>query len=258
MNRAYLRRQILPFFAGRPIEEITREDVRAWFRGLHATPAAVNRSAPILSVIMQQAEAWGYRPENSNPCAGIRRYRQGRSERFLTPEEYRRLAVMLGRHEARRPLHVAAVRLLLLTGCRKSEILTLHWRSYREGRLYLPDSKTGPRTVWLCEAARGVLDGLPRSSGCVFPVAGLGTPWQWLDHFWRGVKEEAGLRDVRLHDARHSYASMALLGGESVRTVGRLLGHERASTTLKYAHLSDATVREAVETLSPVLSGRRT
>ena len=125
VNRAYLRRQILPFFAGRPIGEITREEVRAWFRGLHATPAAANRSAPILSVIMQQAEVWGYRPENSNPCAGIRRYRQGRPERFLTPEEYRRLAAVLGRHEASRPLHVAAVRLLLLTGCRKSEILTL-------------------------------------------------------------------------------------------------------------------------------------
>ena len=182
VNRVYLRRQILPFFAGRPIGEITREDVQAWFRGLHATPAAANRSAPILSVIMQQAEAWGYRPENSNPCAGIRRYRQGRSERFLTPEEYRRLAEVLGRHEARRPLHVAAVRLLLLTGCRKSEILTLQWRSYREGRLYLPDSKTGPRTVWLCEAARGVLRqsapvlrvGLPgRRSAHPVAVAGL-------------------------------------------------------------------------------------
>ena len=143
VNRAYLRRQILPFFAGRPIGEITREDVRARFRGLHATPAAAYHSAPILSVIMQQAEVWGYRPENSNPCAGIRRYRQGRSERFLTPEEYRRLAAVLSRHEARRPLHVAAVRLLLLTGCRKSEILTLQWSSYREGRLYLPDRKTG-------------------------------------------------------------------------------------------------------------------
>ena len=258
VNRAYLRRQIMPFFAGRPIGEITREDVRAWFHGLHATPAAENRSAPILSVIMQQAEVWRYRPENSNPCAGIRRYRQGRSERFLTPEEYRRLAAVLGRHEADRPLYVAALRLLLLTGCRKSEILTLQWRSYREGRLHLPDSKVGPRTVWLCEAARDVLDRLPRSSGSVFPVAGLRTPWQWLDFFWHGVREEAGLRDVRLHDTRHSYASMALLGGVSVRTVGRLLGHERASTTLKYAHLSDATVREAVETLSPVLSGRRT
>ena len=257
VNRDYLRRQILPFFAGRSIGEITREDVRAWFRSLNATPAAANRSAPVLSVIMRQAEAWGYRPENSNPCAGIRRYRQGRSERFLTPEEYRRLAEVLGRHEASRPLHVAALRLLLLTGCRKSEILTLQWRSYRDGRIYLPDSKVGPRTVWLCGAVRDVLDSLPKSSEFVFPVSGSRTPWQWLDHFWRGVREEAGLRDVRLHDTRHSYASMALLCGESVRTVGRLLGHENAATTLKYAHLSDATVRDAVETLSPLLSGRQ-
>ena len=257
VNRVYLRRQILPFFAGRPIGDITRQDVRVWFRGLHATPAAANRSAPILSVIMRQAEVWGYRPENSNPCTGIRRHRQGRSERFLTPEEYRRLAGVLERYEASRPLHVAALRLLLLTGCRKSEILTLQWRSYREGRLYLPDSKTGPRTVWLCEAARDVLDHLPRSSGFIFPVTDRRTPRLRLDYFWNGVREEAGLQDVRLHDTRHSYASMALLCGESVRTVGHLLGHEKASTTLKYAHLSDATVREAVETLSPVLSGKR-
>ena len=164
VNRIYLRRQILPFFEERFIGAITRQDVQDWFRSLHATPAAANRSAPILSVIMQQAEAWGYRPENSNPCRGIRRYRQARSERFLSPEEYRRLARVLDRHEADRPFHAAAVRLLLLTGCRKSEILTLEWRFYREGKLYLPDSKTGPRTVWLCAAARDVLTRLPRST----------------------------------------------------------------------------------------------
>ena len=85
VNRTYLRCQILPSFEGRPIGAITREEVRKWFRSLHATPAAANRSAPILSVVMRQAEAWGYRSENSNPCKGIRRYRQGRSERFLSP-----------------------------------------------------------------------------------------------------------------------------------------------------------------------------
>ena len=144
VNRTYLRCQILPFFEGRPIEAITREEVRKWFRSLHAKPAAANRSAPILSVVMQQAEAWGYRPENSNPCKGIRRYRQGRSERFLSPEEYRRLGRVLVEREADYPMHVAAVRLLLLTGCRKSEILTLEWRFYRDGNLHLPDSKIGP------------------------------------------------------------------------------------------------------------------
>ena len=257
VNRIYLRRQILPYFKGRSIATIARRDVQAWFRSLHATPGAANRSAPILSVIMQKAESWGYRPENSNPCRGIRRYRQPRSERFLSPEEFRRLAVVLDRHEVDRPLHAAAIRLLLPTGCRKSEILTVQWRFYREGKLHLPDSKTGPRTVWLCAAARDVLDLLPRSSRWVFPAEGLGVPWNWLDPFWKKFRAEAGLDDVRLHDMRHSYASMAILSGETIPTVGRLLGHEQASTTLKYAHLSHTTVRDAVEDLAVVLSGKR-
>ena len=254
-NRRYLHDQLLPFFAGRPIAEIDREEVQRWFRSLHATPAAANRSAPVLSVIMQQAEAWGYRPDGGNPCKGIRRYRQKRSERFLSPEEYRRLGMVLDRHEARQPFRVAALRLLLLTGCRKSEIIGLEWRFYRDGRLYLADSKTGPRTVWLCAAAREVLDGLPRSSRFVFPIGGWSAPWGWLDGFWMQLRAEAGLEDVRLHDTRHSFASMALSSGETIRTVGRLLGHVNAATTLKYAHLSDATVRETVETLAPLLSG---
>ena len=254
-NRRYLHDQLLPFFAGRPIADITREEVQRWFRSLHATPAAANRSAPVLSVIMQQAEAWGYRPDGGNPCKGIRRYRQKRSERFLSPEEYRRLGMVLDRHEARQPFRVAALRLLLLTGCRKSEIIGLEWRFYRDGRLYLADSKTGPRTVWLCAAAREVLDGLPRSSRFVFPIGGWSAPWGWLDGFWMQLRAEAGLEDVRLHDTRHSFASMALSSGETIRTVGRLLGHVNAATTLKYAHLSDATVRETVETLAPLLSG---
>ena len=162
---------------------------------------------------------------------------------------------MLNDHETDEPLRVAALRLLLLTGCRKSEILTLEWRSYRDGNLHLPDSKTGPRTVWLCASARQVLDGLPRSGRWVFPVKSRCASREWLYRFWSDVREDAGLADVRIHDFRHSYASMALLSGESIRAVGRLLGHEWASTTLKYAHLSDASVREAVDALGPVLSG---
>ena len=257
VNRNYLRRQILPFFEGRPIAAIAREDVQRWFRSLHATPAAANRSAPILSVIMQQAEAWGYRPENSNPCKDVRRYRQGRCERFLSPKEYRRLGRVLDDREAVRPFHVAAVRLIALTGCRKSEILTLEWRFYRDGNLHLADGKTGPRTVWLCRAARDILDRLPRRARFVFPMRSRRTAREWLNSFWSRARKEAGIADVRLHDLRHSYASMALLNGESIRAVGRLLGHEKPSTTLKYAHLSDASVREAVDTLAPVLAGDR-
>ena len=252
VNRIYLHRQILPFFAGRMISAITRQDVAAWFRSLHATPAAANRSAPILSVIMQKAESWGYRPENSNPCVGIRRYRETRRERFLLPEEYRNLAAVLARHQSRHPLHTAAVRLLLLTGCRKSEIVLLKWADYREGKLFLHDSKTGPRTVWLAQAARDVLDSLPRKNRWVFSAT-KPKPFH-LDHFWRQIRSEAGLNDVRLHDLRHSYASVALRNGETILTIGKLLGHGRATTTLRYTHLDDGAVREAIDVVAPILS----
>ncbi|MCY4470367.1 MAG: tyrosine-type recombinase/integrase, partial [Thiotrichales bacterium] len=255
VNRGYLRNQILPWFRGRCVADIARADVQRWFASLHATPVAADRSAPILSVIMREAEVYGYRPEGSNPCVGIRRYRRKGRERFLSGAELRRLALTLERHEARRPLHVAFLRLLLLTGCRKSEIATLEWSSYREGRVFLPDSKTGPRTVWLSSPARSVLERLPRAGKWVFPSSRTDRPLNVhaLEAFWCKVRAEANLRDVRLHDTRHTYASIAIMQGETVVTTGRLLGHSAPETTLKYAHLSDASVREAADALGDIL-----
>ena len=257
VNRGYLRNQILPWFRGRKVADITRADVQRWFASLHATPVAADRSAPILSVIMREAEVYGYRPEGTNPCVGIRRYRRKGRERFLSDPELRRLALTLERHEARWPLHVAFLRLLLLTGCRKSEIATLEWSSYREGHLFLPDSKSGPRTVWLSSPARALLARLSRTGRWVFPSARTDKPLciDALDAFWGKVRAEAGLRDVRLHDTRHTYASIAIAHGETIATTGRLLGHGAPETTLKYAHLSDASVREAADALGGILGG---
>ena len=255
VNRNYLRNTILPRFRGRNIADITRQDVQRWFASLRATPVAADRSAPILSVIMRQAELYGYRPEGSNPCAGIRRYRRKGRERFLSEPELRRLALVLDGHEARHPRDVAFIRLLLLTGCRKSEIVTLGWSDYREGRLFLLDGKTGPRTVWLSSPARAVLDGLPREGKWVFPSPQRQGPVSApvFERFWSRVREEAEIADVRLHDLRHSYASIAVMQGESITTTGRLLGHNDPGTTLKYAHLSDRSVREAADALAGIL-----
>ena len=257
VNRNYYRNQILPWFQGRPIADITARDVKQWFTSLHETPVAADRSAPVLSVIMREAEVYGYRPEGTNPCVGIKRYRRQGRERFLTAAELRRLGEMLARHEDGRPQVVAIIRLLLLTGCRKGEIITLKWRYYREGKLFLPDSKSGPRTVWLSSAAREVLDGVPRSPVWVFPspqIDGCLTVAR-LDRAWQRMRVEAGLRDVRLHDLRHSYASMAIAQGETVLTIGRLLGHRDPATTLKYTHMSDIMVHEAADTVGVVLKG---
>ena len=257
VNQGYYRNQILPWFEGRPITDITATDVRRWFASLHQTPVAADRSAPILSVIMRQAEVYGYRPEGTNPCAGIRRYRRQGRERFLSAAEIRRLGEVLARHEADRPQFVAIVRLLLLTGCRKGEIVTLKWRDYREGKLFLRDSKVGPRTVWLSSAARAILDGLPREAPWIFPSPQTDSflSAQALGTVWHRVRAEADLRDVRLHDCRHTYASMALAQGETVLTIGRLLGHRDPATTLKYTHFADATAREAVDMVGAVLEG---
>ena len=255
VNRGYYRNQILPCFRGRQIAEITRGDVQEWFASLHATPFAADRSAPVLSVIMARAEDYGYRPEGSNPCKGIRRYRRQGRERFCSVEEVCRLGRVLQGHEARFPAYVAIFRLLLLTGCRSQEILSLRWTDYREGHLHLRDSKTGPRMVWLSSPARQILATLPRCSRWVFPSA---RSTRSLSHgvaseIWTRVRSDAGLEDVRLHDLRHTYASLAVMQGENILTVGRLLGHNDPATTLKYTHFSDGMTAEAAEAMGTVL-----
>ena len=257
VNRGYLRNQILPCFAGRHVADIDGKEVRNWFASLCATPVAADRSMPILSVIMREAEAMGLRLEGSNPCRGIRRYRRKGRERFLSDDEIRRLSQRLKAHSTRYPEQVAAIRLLLLTGCRKGEILTLRWSDYREGRLFLRDSKTGPRTVWLSQPARDVLDCLERKSLWVFPARRGNRPRDrgWLDRFWFRVRTEADLCDARLHDLRHTHASLALRQGETILAIGRLLGHRNTETTLKYTHLADNMLHEAAETVGAALEG---
>ena len=121
VNLNYYENNIQPWFKGRPVAGITRRDVLEWFESLHAKPASANRSLPVLSVILRQAEVYGYRPEDSNPCKGIKRYRRRARERFLSPDEIRRVVEVLNRYDEARPFQAAVIRLLLLTGCRKGE-----------------------------------------------------------------------------------------------------------------------------------------
>ena len=196
-----------------------------WFPSLRATPVSADRSMPVLSVVMREAEAMGLRPEGSNPCLGIRRYRRKGRTRFLSDEEIRTLCDRLSAHVEAAPGQVAVVRLLLLTGCRKREILTLRWSDYREGHLHLRNSKTGPRTVCLSPPARRLLEGLERTGEWMFPAARGKGPRNngWLERFWDTVRGEAGLHGVRLHDLRHycrirlTPESTAETGGERAR-----------------------------------------
>lgn len=255
VNLSYLRNQIMPFFADRTVDEITRNDVQRWVSKLHATPSAANRALPVLSVVFQVAESLGLRPVNSNPCSNIRRFHTTERKRFLTDEEYRRLGDCLRATRSSSLYPITAIQLLALTGCRQGEIRTLLWRNYRQGHLFLQDSKTGPRTVWLSSVARNILDNLPRNSKWIFPAKSSDGPLSsgTLHWHWIMIRDNAGLRGVRLHDLRHSYASLALRRGETVLTIGRLLGHRDPATTLRYVHFDDSLALQAVQKVGDIL-----
>ena len=141
----------------------------------------------------------------------------------------------------------AAIRLLMLTGCRRNEIVRLEWKNVdlKEGEIRLPDSKTGPRMVPLSPTAARVLEELPRIKGNPWVIPGfrLNRPLGDLNHYWDRVREEAGLEDVRIHDLRHSWASRALAHGESLSMIGKLLGHNKIDTTSRYAHLARDSIK---------------
>ena len=255
VSRSYLRNQILPFFGHRPIAEIDRNDVLQWFATLRLTPAAANRALPVLSTILRVAESLGIRPGNTNPCYGVRRYRIATKTRILTTKEIYKLGSCLNSLEHDSIYPVSAIRLLLLTGCRQGEIRHLRWTDYRHGHLFLRDSKTGPRTVWLSSASRSVLAKLPRRGKWIFPDRNPSDAMrnQTLYRYWYILRDSAALGNVRLHDLRHTYASFALQQGETVLTIGRLLGHRDPSTTLKYLHFDDTVACQAAQTVATAM-----
>ena len=242
--RLALKNHILPALGEKTLGEVGPEDAAALHHKLRETPSAANLAVWVLSRMFVLAEAWEMAPPGRNPCRHVRYYRATARERFLTPEEFRLLGATLKRLEAEGsmiPSAIAALRLLMLTGCRSDEILSLKWDDVdRTARvLRLRDAKTGPRMAPLTEAALNVLDGIERAEGVPWVFLG-GKPKSrlaCLSWHWRRIKRETGLHDVRVHDLRHSYASRALALGESLPTIGRLLGHARVGTTAKYAHL---------------------
>lgn len=177
-------------------------------------------------------------------------------ERFLSEAEFAALGSALVDAEARgeNAFAIAAIRLLALTGCRKSEILSLQWTfvDWDRGLLRLPDSKTGAKVVVLSEDALGVLRATPRtaSSRYVFPASSGNGHLVGLQKIWAKVRSDAGLGEVRLHDLRHSFASLGVAQGESLYVVGQILGHSRSTSTARYAHLADSSKRAATNRVS--------
>ncbi len=256
--RIYLNARILPAFGRMALDALGPEDVAAWFDAASRDkPGAANRALEILRAMMFRAEEWGLRDRGTNPCLGIARNPRNKVARFLDMDELARLGRALDAREARWPEAVAAIRLLALTGCRRSEVLDLRWRNIGDDALNLEDSKTGPRTVPLGASARALIEALPGprdQDAFLFPRHAEGRGIWVLTNCWRAACADAGLGRLRLHDLRHTAASQAVMAGENLPLVGKILGHRRHRTTAGYAHLADEHLVEAAETVGGIIA----
>ena len=257
--RGVLHRHILPALGKMPLVAIERAQVVDLQQKLCDRPVTANTAVKVLSHMYRLGEGWGMVPEGCDPCRSVEKYLERRRERFLTDAEFARLGRVLSEAVdscSASPIAVAAIRLLMLTGCRKSEILTLRWTDVdlEAGELHLADAKAGPRAVQLPPTAVRLLKALPRREGCRWVFPGEDREGRFsgggLDYVWQTVRTHAELEDVRLHDLRHSFASRALALGETLPVIGKLLGHNDIETTARYAHLARDSIHEAAERIA--------
>jgi integrase len=220
-----------------------------------------------MSKLFNLAERWNMRPDGNNPCRHVPRYEEQSRERYLTVAELGRLGEALEAGlaaQSETPHMVAAVKLLLLTGARLNEILTAEWEWVDLDRrvITLPDSKTGRKPLYLSEAAVEVLRDLQKLRGpeSRFVIAGRfpDRPLTNLTKPWKRIRERAGIEDVRLHDLRHTAASIGVSQGMNLPVIGRLLGHTQASTTQRYAHVDIDPALAAADKIGTVVAGALT
>lgn len=286
--RRLWEKHVAPALASYKVEGVDVTDVRRLHRSLRETSYIANRVLALLGSAFSFAEAEGLRARHTNPAHDVTPFPEHARETYLTPEELGRLGEVLREAETKglapapkrrrtrvtaatlkhftphiltpaNPYLVAAVRLLVLTGCREKEILHLRWDQVDvvRGFLRLSDTKTGKSERPLPAAALELLTALPREEGSpwVLPGRVTGEPLQDVSRFWDAVRHALGMPELRLHDLRHTFASVSALGGKSLLIIGKLLGHRNARTTARYAHLGDDPVKVAADQAGADIAG---
>ena len=244
---------------------LTREHVAALHRGMCDIPYQANWMLAAISKLYAWASEHGRLPEDHpNPARRIPRYKEHARERFLTGGEFAKLGHAL-RTAPIDPYAGTAIFSLILTGARVNEILHARWSwlDTERGLLNLPDLKTGKKSIFLNAPALVILARLPRLEGTpfIFPGRKKGEPLSRIGRPWATIKQAAGLDGLRLHDLRHSFASIGAGASMGLPVIGKLLGHSQPQTTARYAHLADDPARQAVETIGAeieaAMSGRK-
>ncbi len=247
-DQIMLDKYILPKLRNRKVASITVRDIEALHLSLKDKPYRANRLLALLSKMMSLAVKWGHRSDN--PVKGIQRYPEEKRERWLSTDELTRLAAAMEGHPNQRAAN--AVRLLILTGARRSEVLLASWSEFdfERGVWTKPSHHTKQKRsqhVPLSAPALLLLSGMKEKAKTdhLFPSNKPGEPIQEIKKFWAAVCKQAKIQDARLHDLRHTFASHLVSSGASLPLVGRLLGHTQPTTTARYAHLADDPLREA-------------
>jgi integrase len=246
--RKLINKIILPAIGRRKVADVSRSDLTKLHHANRATPYQSNRLLAVLSKMFNLAEQWGLRPDGSNPCRHIEKFTEHKRERMLSAAELARLGDALATYDAS-PYPVAAIKLLVFTGARLGEVRGLRWEwiDLERGEARLPDSKSGAKTLHLPPPALAVLADLPRLDNNPHVIVGqkAGASLVNMEKPWRAIRAVAGLDDVRLHDLRHAFASVAASSGMGLPIIGKMLGHTQAATTHRYAHLASDPVKAA-------------
>jgi integrase len=262
LDEYYVERFIKPRLGTAKVVSLTRQEVIKFHQSMLQTPVQANRLLNSLSKMFSLAEEWEIRPVGSNPCRKVPRFKETPKDRFLTDEEMESLGDTLRALEkakAESPYMIALLRILIMTGARLGEILGARWEwvDMQRGVLTLPDSKVGRRIIKL-GGALAVLETLPRVKGNPYIIAGEveGKPMVKPERQWRRIRDKAGLKGVRLHDLRHTYASVLAMQGESMVVVAKLLGHKQLRTTERYAHLGNNPLESAVKRAGDMIGAK--
>lgn len=246
-HRENIHNQILPGLGDLQIDAVIHDDVTRWINSLTCSPGTSNRCLAVLSSMLRHAEIVGLRPAGSNPCAGRRRHMSDFKADYLDARGYAALGKALDRHSDQFPIAVAFVRFLALTGCRKGEAEAVRWDQLDGDRIALPDAKNGPKAIWLGTPARELLAALPRTGSAIFAGDDLKAFRAKLGQLWRRVRKTMRRPKFRLHDLRHSFASIGVNQGLELSVIGGLLGHANVGTTAGYTHLDVKRLAEASE-----------
>ena len=245
-NFSMIKKHILPFFGKKSMSDINRQDILKFQDSLSHIKGSCRKCLTLLTTAFNQAELWEHIPPNSNPCKGVSKHPDKKMERYLSVEELTRLEQTLSERTTMgiaSPYTLAAFRLIIYTGCRLGEVLSLKWADvdFNDSCLRLKDSKTGKRTIPLNDSAIGVLHNVQKQEDNPYVFCGnkKGTHLVAAQQTWGRIRKKAGISDVRIHDLRHSFASFMIKNGVSLFEVSKLLGHSNIATTMRYAHLSD-------------------